>query len=126
MRLRSWFFLSLGIVLAVITGVALNGVAQQNADRVAAAPPQTVSIIVAKSDIPARAVLTAAMLAHRDYPKELVPNGALAAEADAVGQTALAPISSGSAVLRGQIPAPNGKTGPSLTVAPRHVHTSFP
>ena len=73
MRLRSWFFLSLGIVLAVITGVALNGVAQQNADRVAAAPPQTVSIIVAKSDIPARAVLTAAMLAHRDYPKELVP-----------------------------------------------------
>jgi len=111
MRLRSWFFLSLGIVLAVITGVALNGVAQQNADRVAAAPPQTISILVAKSDVPARAVLTAAMLSHRDYPKELVPNGALGDEADAVGQTTLAAIPSGAAVLRGQILAANGKTG---------------
>src|SRR5207253_11029004 len=102
MRLRSWFFLSLGIVLAVITGVALNGVAQQNADRVAAAPPQTVSIIVAKSDVPARAVLTAAMLAHGDYPTELVPSGALPDEAAAVGQTTPAAHASGPAEVRGQ------------------------
>ena len=48
MRLRSWFFLSLGLFLAIITGVALNGVAQQNANRVAAAaPPETVSVVVA-------------------------------------------------------------------------------
>ncbi|TME33516.1 MAG: Flp pilus assembly protein CpaB [Chloroflexi bacterium] len=126
MRLRSWFFLSLGIVLALVTGVALNGVAQQNADRVAAAPPQTVSIIVAKSDVPARAVLTAAMLAHRDYPTELVPSGALADEADAVGQTTLAAIPSGAAVLRGQILAANGKTGSSLTIDPGKVLVSFP
>src|SRR6266550_181606 len=126
MRLRSWFFLSLGIVLALVTGVALNGVAQQNADRVAAAPPQTVSIIVAKSDVPARAVLTAAMLAHRDYPTELVPSGALADEADAVGQTTLAATPSGAAVLRGQILAANGKTGSSLTIDPGKVLISFP
>src|SRR5881296_626275 len=126
MRRRSWFFLSLGIVLALVTGVALNGVAQQNADRAVAAPPQTVSIVVVNADVPARAVLTAAMLAHRDYPKELVPNGALADEADAVGQTTLAPISSGAAVLRGQILAANGKTGSSLTIDPGKVLISFP
>ena len=126
MRRRSWFFLSLGIVLAIITGVALNGVAQQNVNRVAAAPPQTVSIVVASADLPARAVITAAMLARRDYPKELVPGGALADEADAVGQTTLAPIPSGAAVLRGQIIAANGKTGSSLTIDPGKVLVSFP
>lgn len=126
MRRRSWFFLSLGIVLAVTTGVALNGVAQQNVNRVAAAPPQTVSIVVANADVPARAVITAAMLARRDYPKELVPSGALADEADAVGQTTLAAIPSGAAVLRGQIIAANGKTGSSLTIDPGKVLVSFP
>jgi len=126
MRRRSWFFLSLGIVLAVTTGVALNGIAQQNVNRVAAAPPQTVSIVVANADVPARAVITAAMLARRDYPKELVPSGALADEADAIGQTTLAAIPSGAAVLRGQIIAANGKTGSSVTIDPGKVLVSFP
>src|SRR5437870_3132641 len=38
MRLRSWFFLSLGLLLAILTGVALNRVAQQSAGPAAAAP----------------------------------------------------------------------------------------
>jgi pilus assembly protein CpaB len=126
MRLRSWLFLSLGIVLAIVTGVALNGVAQQNANRVVAAPPETVSIVVAKADVPARTVITAAMLTRRDYPKELVPGGALADEADAVGQTTVATIPSGAAVLRGQILAADGKTGSSLTIDPGKVLVSFP
>jgi len=74
MRLRSWFFLSLGLLLAILTGVALNGVAQQSAGPAAAAPT-TVSVIVAKADVPARTVLTAAMLTRRDYPTDLVPSG---------------------------------------------------
>src|SRR5438045_9613514 len=103
MRLRSWFFLSLGLVLAIITGVALNGVAQQNANRVAAAaPPETVSVVVATGDVPARAVITAAMLSRREYPKELIPSGALADEADAGGKTALAMTPRGAARLSGQ------------------------
>src|SRR5213593_1046889 len=103
MRLRSWFFLSLGLLLALLTGIALNGVAQQNSGRAAAAPAETVSVVVTNTDVPARTVLTAAMLARRDYPKELVPNGAFAAEADAVGQTTLAAVPAGAAVLRGQL-----------------------
>src|SRR5437867_5007533 len=126
MRRRSWFFLSLGIVLAIITGVALNGVAQQNVNRVAAAPPQTVSIVVASADLPARAVITAAMLTRRDYPTDLVPGGVVGTETEAVGQTTLAAIPSGAAVLRGQIIAANGKTGSSLTIDPGKVLVSFP
>src|SRR5256885_16706248 len=102
MRLRSWFFLSLGILLAIVTGIALNGVAQQNADRAIAAPPELVSVVVTKAEVPARTVLTGAMLARRDYPKDLVPSGAPASEADAVGPTTLALLPRGAAVLPGQ------------------------
>jgi pilus assembly protein CpaB len=126
MRLRSWFFLSLGILLAIVTGIALNGVAQQNADRAIAAPPELVSVVVTKAEIPARTVLTAAMLGHREYPKDLVPGGALASEADAVGQTTLALVPSGAAVLRGQIVAADGKSGASLTIGAGKVLVSFP
>jgi pilus assembly protein CpaB len=126
MRLRSWFFLSLGIVLAIVTAVALNGVTQQNANHVVAAPIETISIVVASADMPPRTVITEAMLARRDYPKDLVPTGALADEADAVGQTTLATIPNGAAVLRGQIIAANGKTGSSLIIDPGKVLVSFP
>src|SRR6185503_7612095 len=96
MRLRSWFFLSLGLLLATLTGVALNGVAQQNAGRAAAAPVETVSVVVARSDIPARTVLTAAMLLRRDYPKELGPSDALSNVDDAVGQTTVPSVPNGA------------------------------
>jgi len=126
MRLRSWFFLSLGLLLALLTGIALNGVAQQNSGRAAAAPAETVSVVVTNTDVPARTVLTAAMLARRDYPKELVPNGAFAAEADAVGQTTLAAVPAGAAVLRGQLADAEGKKGSSLTLNAGKVLISFP
>lgn len=126
MRLRSWFFLSLGLLLAVLTGVALNGVAQQNSGRAAAALSDTVSVVVASTDVPARTVLTAAMLARRDYPKELIPTGAVANEAEAAGQTTLAMVPSGAPILRGQLVAADGKRGASLTIDPGSVLVSFP
>jgi len=126
MRLRSWLFLSLGLLLAILTGVALNGVAQQSAGPAAAAPAPTVSVIVAKADVPARTVLTAAMLTRRDYPTELVPSGAVAADADAIGQTTLAAVPSGAPILRGQLLAAEGKKGASLTIDPGKVLVSFP
>jgi len=126
MRLRSWFFLSLGLVLAILTGVALNGVAQQSVGPAAAAPVDTIGIIVAKADLPARTVLTATMLVRRDYPKELVPNGAVATEAEVIGQTTLAAVPAGAPVLRGQLVAAEGRKGASLTVDPGKVLISFP
>ena len=126
MRLRSWFFLSLGLLLAVLTGVALNGVAQQNSGRAAAALGDTVSIVVASTDVPARTVLVAGMLARRDYPKDLVPAGAVVNDAEATGQTTLAMLPSGAPILRGQLVAAEGKRGASLTIDPGTVLVSFP
>jgi pilus assembly protein CpaB len=126
MRLRSWLFLSLGLVLALLTGVALNGVAQQSAGPAAAAPAEIVSIVVAKADVAARTVLTADMLTRREYPRDLIPSGAIANEAEAVGQTTLATVPNGAPILRGQLVAAEGKKGTSLTLQPGKVLVSFP
>ncbi|TMC31664.1 MAG: Flp pilus assembly protein CpaB [Chloroflexi bacterium] len=126
MRLRSWLFLSLGIVLALLTGIALNGVAQRSGERAAAAPLEVETILVASTDVPARTVLQGSMLASREFPKALVPAGAIASEAEAAGQTTLATIPSGAPILRGQLVAADGKSGASLTLDPGSVLVSFP
>src|SRR5438045_6376835 len=126
MRLRSWLFLSLGVLLAVLTGVSLNGVAQQSAGRAAAAPPELVSIVVASLDVPARTVLQSAMFARRDYPRELIPNGTVANEVEATGQTTLAMIPRGTPILRSQLTAADGKSGASILIDPGSVLVSFP
>ena len=125
MRLHSWFFLGLGLVLAILTGVSLSAVAQPNG-RAAAAPVDTVSIFVARSDLAARTVLTAEMLLAKDYPKQLIPSGALVNEAEAVGQTTLAAVPSGAPILRGQLVAAAGKRGASVAIDPGKVLVSFP
>jgi pilus assembly protein CpaB len=127
MRSRSWFFLVLGLVLAGLTGIALNGVAQQNAARAAVAPAvETISILVAKTDLAARVLITADMLEARAYPKELLAAGAIGNSAEVVGQTTLAPIPKGAPLLRGQLVAAGGRTGASLTVDPGKVLVTFP
>src|SRR2546423_12190218 len=126
MRRRSWLFLSLGVLLSVLTGVALNGVAQQSAGQAAAAPADTVSIVVAKVDVPGRTIITGAMLAHREDPKDLLPSGAISNDADAIGQTTLAAIPNGAALLRAQLVSADGKTGSSITVESGKVLVSFP
>ncbi|OLC52318.1 MAG: Flp pilus assembly protein CpaB [Chloroflexi bacterium 13_1_40CM_4_68_4] len=127
MRFRSWFFLILGLVLAGLTGIALNGVAQQNAARAAVTPVvETISVLVAKTDIAARTVIIADLLETRTYPKEILPDGAIGKAAEAVGQTTLAPIPKGAPVLRGQLVSAGGRTGASLTVDPGKVLVTFP
>src|ERR671937_665199 len=111
MRSRSWFFLVLGLVLAGLTGVALNGIAQQNAARAAVAPVlDTITVLVAKADIAARTVVTADMLEARAYPKELLPAGAISNADKATGQPTIATVPTGAQELREQIVATGGKT----------------
>jgi len=113
-------------VLALLTGIALNGVAQRSGERAAAAPLEVETILVASTDVPARTVLQGSMLASREFPKALVPAGAIASEAEAAGQTTLATIPSGAPILRGQLVAADGKSGASLTLDPGSVLVSFP
>jgi Flp pilus assembly protein CpaB len=125
---RAWLFLGAGLILAILTGVALYGVAQQSASKGGAAPAavNTVPVLVAKTDIAARTVLSPDLLARRDFPADLVPAGAVTSDAAALGQTTLIPIAQGQAIVTGQLTDVEGKHGASLTIEVGKVLVAFP
>jgi Flp pilus assembly protein CpaB len=126
---RAWIFLAVGLLLAALTGVALYGVAQQAASSEARpAPVATVDVLVAKIDLPVRTTITADVVARRGYPKELVPAGAITNDADALGQTTIAPIARGQAIVQAQLSAAvaEGQRAASLTIEAGKVMVAFP
>ena len=123
---RSWIFLGVGLLLAALTGLSLYGVAQQNTPAQQAASVRTVDVIVAKADVPARTVITAALVAHRSFPSDLVPAGVITNEADAVGQTTVTPISRGQVLVFSQLIAAEGRIGYSQTLEKGSVLVAFP
>jgi pilus assembly protein CpaB len=125
-EVRSWIFLGLGLLLAGLTGVALYGVAVDYGSRTAAATVDESDIVVAGVDIGSRTVISAEMLSHKLYPKNLVPQGAIGNEADAVGQTSLSSIPAGAAVVRSQLVSAGGRTGASVTLEKGKVLIAFP
>lgn len=124
--IRPWIFLGLGLFLAGLTGLALYGIASQTSERRVTPPVETLQIVVARADIKARTVLAPAMLDTRSFPKDLVPNGAVANAADVIGQTTLAAIPSGAAILQGQLASAKGRTGTSAVLPWGKVLVAFP
>jgi Flp pilus assembly protein CpaB len=125
-EVRSWIFLGLGLVLAGLTGLALYGVAQEYGNRQTIIASETAEVVVAAVDVDARSVLSVEMLAKRTYPIALVPAGALANEAEAIGQTTLAAIPKGGPVVQSQLASAGGRRGASITLAKGQVLVSFP
>ena len=125
---RAWIFLAIGLVLAGLTGLALYGVAQQAGprDAVRAGSPQTLDILVAKTDLPVRVTITADALMHKAYPVDLVPAGALTNDADAIGQTTITAIARGQAIVQTQLSAAEGDRSVSLTIEKGKVMVAFP
>jgi len=125
-ELRSWIFLGLGLLLAGLTGLALYGVSQDYGKTTAAATVDTTEIVVARADIATRAVISADMLGVKAYPKALAPAGALTNQADAIGQTTIAGIPAGAAVVRSQLVSANGKNGASVTLDKGKLLVAYP
>jgi Flp pilus assembly protein CpaB len=123
---RSWIFLGVGLLLAALTGLSLYGVAQQNAPAQQPAAVRTIDVIVAKADVPVRTVLSAELLAHRSFPTDLVPAGVVTTEADAIGQTTIAPISRGQVLVFSQLSSVEGAHGASVTIEKGSVLVAFP
>ncbi|MGH2471845.1 MAG: Flp pilus assembly protein CpaB [Candidatus Limnocylindria bacterium] len=125
---RAWIFLAIGLVLAGLTGFALYGLAQQAAPAGTArgAPAQTMDILVAKSDLPVRVIITADAVMRKSYPLDLVPAGAFTNDADVVGQTTITSIARGQAIVQAQLSLAGGDRSSSLTVAKGMVMVAFP
>ena len=125
-EIRAWLFLGLGLLLAGLTGLSLYGVSQDVSGRGVAIASDITSVIVARADIAARTVISADMLTRKDFPRNLVPGGAVGKEGDAVGQTSVTAIAAGTPVVRSQLVAAGGKSGASLTLERGKVLVAFP
>jgi pilus assembly protein CpaB len=109
---------SLRSVLIVVLAVVFGGSAATwviglpKTGEAAPASP-AVSVVVAAADVPRGVLVTADMLTTRDWPKELVPPGAITRPEDAVNRVALNPLVKDEELLDGKL-APLG-SGRGLT-----------
>jgi pilus assembly protein CpaB len=71
--------------------------------RPAAPKVDTVSVVVAAADVPRFTSLTPDQLTTRDYPKDLVPPGALTSVEDAVGRAPHSPLIKDEPLLDGKL-----------------------
>jgi len=127
-RRRGCLWFAAGLILAVLAGT----LAFITVQKAASTPKQVeevprVKVVVAARDISLHTVITDADLALREEPADVVPDGALTAQEDAVGKLSTVNIARGEIVLPGKLIAPD-YVGPqtALVMDPKQVVIAFP
>jgi len=104
-----------GVLAVVFGGSAAVGV-RQYIGRGTTAPPETVSVVVASENIPRGMVVSPNLIMIREFPKNLVPTGAILKKEDAQDRSAFATIVTGEPVLDSKL-SPKGQHGLATLVA---------
>jgi pilus assembly protein CpaB len=116
--MRRWFRTALVVVLALVFG----GSAALWVHKVIQAPPreapENVPVVVAARDVPRYTTITADMLKTLDFPKGLVPPGALTKVEDAVDRVTFGPLVKDEPVLDGKLAA-RGKGRGRAAIIPK-------
>lgn len=104
MKLRTIVMLMLALVFGGSAAVGVSGLRKQ----APAAPlPDTTPVVVAAEDVGRGNLVTAAAVKTYDWPKALVPPGALTRVDDALDRVAFGSLAKGEPVLEGKL-APRG------------------
>ena len=77
---------------------------------------ETVPVVVAAADIPRGASITAGLVRTRDYPKGLLPAGALAKVEDVLDRAVFVPLAKDEPVLDGKLAPKGSKRGMAALV----------
>lgn len=77
-----------------------------------------VPVLVAAADIPARTVLTASVLAIKEVPVSLAPDGALSGVAEAVGLVTVTPVYAGEVIIGSRIAGDSPSDGLAYQLQP--------
>jgi pilus assembly protein CpaB len=99
------------VVLALICGTSAVIVVYQL--RTGALAPDTVPVLTAKVDVLRGSVLDAELVKISHYPRQHVPNGALASLDEAAGRAVLFPLAKGEPIVQSRLTPKNGGHGPS-------------
>jgi pilus assembly protein CpaB len=101
--IRSILIVALALVFGGSAAVGVNTLVK----RPTAPKLDTVPVVVAAADIPRGGTITADLLKTRDFPKDLVPLGAISKLQDAVDRAVYIPLVKDDPVLEGKL-APKG------------------
>lgn len=130
-RLRGFLWLVSGLVVAGLAGivafVTLTRAAAQGTGEVVSRPG--VPVVVASRRVTLGSTLTSADLEVIEFPIDIVPEGAMGEQAEAVGQVALVGLAPGEVVLARRLMDPNVTSGDgrlALFVAEDEVLMAFP
>jgi pilus assembly protein CpaB len=92
------------VLLAIVSGgsaaVGINTLRNQAPDP---AKGEMVSVVMAATDIPRGRFTSAEMLTTKDYPKEMVPAGAITNKEEAIDRTVFMPLLEGEPILEGKL-----------------------
>jgi pilus assembly protein CpaB len=107
------------MVLALVSGgSAALGVNRYVTSKPVVAAPRidTVPVLVALEDIPRGASVTADLVKTQDYPKGILPPGALGRVEDALDRAVFVPLAKGEPVLNGKLAPKGAKRGMAALV----------
>src|SRR5580765_834317 len=101
--------IAVGLALALLSAIAVVGVARQ-ATAASQAQVRQVSVVVAARDIPDQTLITADALTIKPFPADFAPPGAYSTTGDLIGKYSKGFLSNGQIVVAGQaIQAPQTK-----------------
>ncbi len=108
------------LVLSLVLGTATSYMVHQYVDQAsqAARPIETVAVITAAKDIPARTTITDEMLRVAQVPVDLKLPGAIPTSAVAMGKVTKMPISQGEEVLGSKLFGDREESGLAFVVPP--------
>src|SRR4051812_8030858 len=96
------------VVLALVFGIsAAMGVNMMLSNGAAAAPARTASVVMAAVAIPRGAMIPGELIKTAEFPRNLVPLGAITRKEDAIDRSVLNPLVPGEPILEAKL-APKG------------------
>src|SRR4051812_12598084 len=104
MSIRSILVVALALVFGGSAAVGVSALRQQAP---AAAPAETVPVVVAAVDVPRGTVLTGVVLKVREWPKDMVPPGVVTQLEEALERVVFIPVMKDEPVLEAKL-APKG------------------
>lgn len=117
MRRTGLLLITLGLLLAVLSGIGVYRLLQQQS-----APPPTpqptVKLVVAAQNIPDRTIVQASMLTLKEWPQDLAPVGAATKSEELIGKITIGSIVTGEPVLLSKVSTEAQMTGLAPTLPP--------
>ena len=104
------------VVFALVFGGSAAMGVRQYVGRGAPPPVETVSVVVAGMNIPRGMLVSADLIKTHDYPKNLVPIGAILGKDDVLDRSALTSMVTGEPLLESKL-SPKGQRGLASLVA---------